>query len=93
MSNTPEFPHPVPARLDEVHLLTDNSLRVWLELEGGSKLCVDIPAESDAMSRVVEALAGATTEMLSAVGQRGLEVVGFTEIDHEPEDDEEEDQQ
>ena len=92
LGNIPNLPDPVETRIDEIHLLTDNSLRVWVEFEDATKLCVEIPAESDAMARVLDVVVGAVTELLSGLGSRGLDVVGFTEVElAEAEDVDEED--
>ena len=88
--NQPLLPEPVRAEIEDVMLLTDNSLRIWLKFEDSARLCVDLPPDSEALSRVVDVLTEAATERLSTIGLRGLDITGFTDADEEDEEEEDE---
>jgi hypothetical protein len=86
-ANQPVFPVPIAVDLDDITVLNDNTVRIWLRFDGGAFLALDFMPGSEEHDEILEVMTDVISERLGHLGQHGVTIVGMTTADDPEEDD------
>ena len=74
---------PIELELDRVFLTKGGAFRVDLKFDDDSYLTLDFEPESHGHQQIVDTLTRVVTQALSRIGERGVAIVGMTQVRNE----------